>query len=269
MGFLLFPISQLLMMWSLTDQEMNYLLKLGYIGGTGIIVGFIADIVLLYTFLAQGEKDALARQVQELEHLRQVERLHYQSIEMRREELAKIRHDFNNQLATALALIQHQDTGQAVLMMDDLKESISRTKEYVWCGEPVVNAVLGEQAAACEAEGIALQAEIELDSVSGIEPVHLCSVFSNLLDNARRGAGQCAEGERSIVLKAVQHGEYLHIKVENSAVSPEEKPRKGHGYGQEILRDIASQYNGEFRKEWKEGTYSAYLSLECRGREGL
>ena len=104
--FVLFPISQLIVLWNWTNQELFFSRDIGVFAAAGFMLGFVADIVLLYVFLNQGEKDVLAKRVQEMEHLQQVEQLHYQSMETRREELAKIRHDFNNQLTTALYLTE-------------------------------------------------------------------------------------------------------------------------------------------------------------------
>ena len=77
-------------------------------------------------------------------------------------------------------------------------------------------------------------------------------------------ASKCSETDRRISLRAARKGDYLHIKAENTALRPtkETRPKGRHGYGQEILRDIAAQYNGEFRTEWSDGIYTAVLSLE-------
>ena len=107
-------------------------------------------------------------------------------------------------------------------------------------------------------------AEILLEDTAKIQPVHLCSVFSNLLDNARRAAAVCTAKERKIIVKAAQKGDYLHIKVENTSAFPEKRKKTadGHGYGQEILKDIAMQYNGDFYTDWKDGIYTAVISME-------
>lgn len=262
--FVLFPISQLIVLWNWTNQEIFFHREISVFAAFGFILGFVADIVLLYAFLNQGEKDALAERVREMEHLQQVEQLHYQSIETRREELAKIRHDFNNQLTTALYLTEQGEQEQAKSMLEQLRRNLAKTKENTWCGNVVINAVLSEQAAACERDDIDFSAEILIEDTAKIQPVHLCSVFSNLLDNARRAAAVCPAKERKIIVKAAQKGDYLHIKVENTSAFPEKRKKTadGHGYGQEILKDIAMQYNGDFYTDWKDGIYTAVISME-------
>ena len=192
-------------------------------------------------------------------------KVHYQAIEARREQLAKIRHDFNNQLTAAYHLINLNDREMAGQLLDEMKTDIAKTKEYAYCANAIANAVLTEKAAECEEHGIRLTTEIELPEEPPIQAVQLCSVFSNLFDNAIKAAKECAEGERFVSVRATHHGDYLHVKVENSAPDPKTKKESARKkYGQEDLADIASRYDGELNYSWKDGVYSAMVSLTVR-----
>lgn len=262
--FVLFPLSQMMLIWNLNEVMLFSLpsVEEQLITALGLILGFAADLALFYALMRQGERDALAQQVYELEQLRKTELLHYQSIETRREEMAKIRHDFNNQLTTALYLTEQGSTAESKELLNQLKDSVAATKECAWCSNPIVNAVLDEKAAACQEQNVILLAELDVARDLNVRPVHLCSAFSNLLDNAIRGAAQAPVNQRTISLHAVRDGDFLHIKTQNHSLPPERKRRTdGHGYGQQILWDIARQYNGNFRAEWKDGVYTAVLSL--------
>ena len=68
----------------------------------------------------------------------------------RQEELAKIRHDFNNQLTAALHLTENGDTVQAKELLEQLKDSIAQTKEIDFCKNAIINAVMTEKASECQ-----------------------------------------------------------------------------------------------------------------------
>ncbi|QOX64900.1 GHKL domain-containing protein [Anoxybacterium hadale] len=262
MIFFIFPFSQLVTLYALNDSIPAEGSSGGVLGSVGILAGFLSDLILLYILVEQGQKEALAMQLQELETLHQVEQIHYQAIEARREEMAKLRHDFNNQLVTAYHLAEQGEMAKMRALLDAVKAGIAGTGEYPYCGNAVVNAVLNEKAAACQARGIRLETELELGEIPSIQPIHMCSIFTNLLDNAIHAAEKCPEPERFILLKSARKEDYLHIKVENSAL----ETKKAHqhqrkGYGQEILRDIALRYGGEFQAEWNSGIYCAMLAL--------
>jgi hypothetical protein len=77
-----------------------------------------------------------------------------------------------------------------------------------------------------------------------------------------RAVKECPESAQFITVKAARKEDYLHIKVENASAEPKKaSSRDRKSYGQEILRDIALQYSGEFLTDWKDGVYRAMLSL--------
>lgn len=154
------------------------------------------------------------------------------------------------------------------MLLNELQIEVARTKEYTYCGNAVVNAVLTEKASACEKCGILMKTELELAEEPNIQPVHLCSIFSNLMDNAIRAAKACPEGQRFVSVRTMRSGDYFHIKVENSALDPKkEKANDRKGYGKKILADIVFQYDGEFQSSWKDGVYSAVISLTAKGEQ--
>lgn len=265
--YLSVPASQVLMVWNVAEA-----FWVDYTGmlptALGCVIGFIADIMLFYFLMEQGEKEDLASRLQEMEKLRSAEEIHYQTIMHRWEELAKIRHDFNNQLTTALHLTENGEPQKAREMLEKLKENIDRTKEMVYCKNTIVNAVLTEKSSECHRLEIHLDVDVTLDDEPAVAPLHLCSIFSNLLDNAIHAVKDCSPEQREIIVRGAARGDYLHIKVINfmeQDIHTEKKGRKS--YGHEIIKDIASQYNGEFQTEQTDNCYTAMLSLEITSRK--
>ncbi len=128
-GFLIIlPIAQLLMLLSRATniEEYTKFVNMGiYIG---FILSLLVDFILFYILLKQSEKEHLERQLKEKEQLRTLEALRYEELEARREELSKFRHDYNNQLTTAL-LLEEQGNGEvAKEMIEKLKELVNSAK---------------------------------------------------------------------------------------------------------------------------------------------
>lgn len=78
---------------------------------------------------AQEEKQRTLEEVKKLRHIMELEKLHYEQIEARREEMAKIRHDYNNVITSVMYLIENGRTDEAEEIMKDLARRISQTKE--------------------------------------------------------------------------------------------------------------------------------------------
>lgn len=85
------------------------------------IVSLASTIYLLYLVLRRQEKQSLEEAYLELKALYDLENEYYQALEAYNEELAKIRHDYNNQLSTLYMLISTNQLETAKELAASLK----------------------------------------------------------------------------------------------------------------------------------------------------
>ena len=89
---------------------------------------FMANLFLLLSAMNQEERTAAKTAYRELQTLYKIEEEHYHELEQHSEALAKIRHDFNNQLTTIYMLLQnknYKDAKEMALRMKELLASVS------------------------------------------------------------------------------------------------------------------------------------------------
>ena len=233
----------------------------------------VADIVYLY-FMADLEKKAvLEREVSSLKYARQLEEQHFKQIEQKRYEVAKIRHDINNQLASIKSMVHSRHIEQAEELIGELENTVSRTQEYRYCSIPVVNAVISEKNKEAEKYGIRLVTKIDIPDSAGITQHHLCSAFANMIDNAiraERGFTEKDSDRKIINVNAVSDSVSVYITVRNYVSGVEisrEDDSSLHGYGQKILGDIAEIYSGTFDTTEKNGEYTCTLVMQMKERQ--
>lgn len=92
------------------------------------IILFIANLFLFLYAMNQEEKAAAKAAYLELQTLYKIEEEHYHELEQHSEALAKIRHDFHNQLATVHMLLQsknYADAKEMALHMKELLDSVT------------------------------------------------------------------------------------------------------------------------------------------------
>ena len=210
----------------------------------------------------QSEKEQLKYQLEETERLMTMEKAYFKSIEERHEEVAKIRHDFNNQLTAIMHLSETGEKEKATELLNELRKSVENSRGQIWCGNSVVNAILNDKYYRCKKSDIDFYAEIDLNENVSINSLHLCSIFTNLLDNAINAAEEVEQGKRNVFVRVIQQGRYLHVKVKNSSLKPTVKKEIGHGYGVRILNTIVHQYDGEYHGYWENGEYISTVILE-------
>ena len=230
----------------------------------------VADIVYLYFMADLEKKAALEREVSSLKYARQLEEQHFKQIEEKRYEVAKIRHDINNQLASIKSMVHSRHIEQAEELIGELENTVRNTQEYRYCSIPVVNAVISEKNKEAEKYGIRLVTKIDIPDSAGITQHHLCSAFANMIDNAiraERGFTEKDSDRKIINVDAVSDSVSVYITVRNYVSGVEisrEDDSSLHGYGQKILGDIAEIYSGTFDTTEKNGEYTCTLVMQMK-----
>ena len=240
----------------------------GFIAAAFFILGITAGIIICYGAFEIRKRQRLKRELQEWRSFQRAEELQDELVEEKREELAKIRHDFNNQLAAAYRLLEQREYPPARLLLDDMRDRIASNKECLYCGNAIVNAVLLEREPILREWEISFTADLKIQEEPQIKAIHLCSVFTNLVDNGIQAAKNCIPENRFLRIWASRKGDYLHIKVENPV--PEKReifPEKEKRYGHMILREIAGIYEGKFWTRQEDRVYTAYISLLAETEE--
>lgn len=254
--YLVFPISQGIMLYCSIYGNIHLLWLIG------VILSLGAQIALLISTITQENKTELEEKLRDTRHMMALEQKHYREVEKRQEEMTHIRHDFKNQLAAVEQLIRNGEEQEAEQLVYAIGKAIKATKENPYCGIPVANAILTEKARVCAEKNIRFDSELQIPTSITVEPMLLCSIFSNLMDNAIRGAETISASERYIRLAAKMDGDYLFIKASNPSTPPSQGINNRQGYGRLILEDIAQRYNGASQHKYLDGVYSAVITLQ-------
>ena len=204
-------------------------------------------------------------QLQTVEHQLNVQTDYYRQLQENILSVNQIRHDLNNQLTAAYRLLDQGQNEEVRRQLDLLRTSIREKVGARYCGNLIVDAVLDEKARQCQKEHIRLSLDAELPPRLPIENAHLCSAFSNLLDNGIQGALASGAEEKVIELRTVVQKDCLVIRCQNTAAPPEKKdhsdPLRPHGLGLGILNRLAEGYDGSFRTEYAGGWFTSVLIL--------
>ena len=261
--FSVFLVSQILLVSSINDKIYTGITASGVITICGFFIGILSDIMLLYILLKQQSMQEMKVRIVQMQMAWDAEHAHYEEIESRRNELAKIRHDLNDHFIVIKELLNSGENGKANEMLDTLIDYVMSTKEYAYCADPIVNAVLNENEMICKERGIAFTYGMQITAPLKLNPVVVCSIFSNLLKNAVAGATDALEDSQKayIDVKSQADDAYLHVMVQNS-YSTQKVKKKRKGYGQEILQKIADQNDGQMEIRKDNEIYEVSISVK-------
>lgn len=269
--YTLFPIGQIIVvfcvMYSSLDENDIFGIPHRLMAVLGFVILAALDVLFMF-YLSDIEKNhRLCQELQQLEHARNLEHQHYSNIESKQYETAKIRHDIKNQLFSVKRLIETNNIEKAQELIADIENDLSAAAENEYCSVPVVNALITQKAEECRRHGIELTTDISITEIGEIRPMHLCSIFSNLIDNAiNANKAIPTEAEHFIMLKAANKQGFLAVSAENPVADNKTvviDPSRSSGYGLKILRDIASEYGGQFTAECRDGRCRAIITVSC------
>ena len=214
-------------------------------------------------------KQHLARYKAE-ERLRQMESSmhstheYYQLAHEKFEEIMRIRHDFRNQMQTVERLIADGHTAEAQKSISLIEDEIENTRLPSYCSDPVVDALLTVKLN--EPENARIRTEIILEDIEllPLDPYEICSLFSNLIDNAFAAAREEKITAPFVRIRSGIRGGMFLLKVENS-IDPD-VPLKhtddpAHGYGLQIIETITGRHSGSFRITREEQTVTALVAF--------
>ncbi|MDR3278733.1 MAG: hypothetical protein LBT12_08160 [Oscillospiraceae bacterium] len=95
----------------------------------GIAVSLLASAVLFCYVLSHEKRTALEAELREAKRVRELEQTRYREIERQSDEMAKLRHDFNNQLASVTQLVKAGEGKTARELIAALSAEIQRTED--------------------------------------------------------------------------------------------------------------------------------------------
>lgn len=179
---------------------------------------------------------------------------YYKELEIGQCELRKFRHDMNNHFSVVAELLEEGNEEAAKEYFHKLSGEL-RARGRSFCKNSIVNAVLNSKYNRTMEAEIDCFFHIEIDELLFIEPMDICTMFSNTLDNAIEACRKVGESNRSISVKArcTENGYFSYeikntmnqeIQIENGKYKSWKKEKKSHGIGLENVQDVVKKYSG-------------------------
>lgn len=225
---------------------------------------FLLSNIALYGALSGMLRQQQARQKQDaLLHAMEGQFDTFQQLLHQEEARSKLQHDLNNQLQTAYALFAGGQLEKAASHIQQLTALTLKETPPRYCAEPTINALLWQKSGLCREADIRLDVSAALSPDFSMDPLVLCSLFGNLLDNAIQ-ACRCHPKEvpGRIRLRISQEAGFLLVSCENTVFPNREDREERRHWGMQILEDIAALYDGTMKVQQTADRYQVQISLQ-------
>ncbi|MCM1307734.1 MAG: hypothetical protein NC223_03965 [Butyrivibrio sp.] len=124
-GIILLCINQFIMLKFLWSVEfIEAYLAVNLISMLGIFAGYLADIVLFFVIESESEQEYFLSEINMVRRAMELEGVRYEALYERQQELAKLRHDYNNQLIVVQLLLESGNEAEAREIAVELKSRL-------------------------------------------------------------------------------------------------------------------------------------------------
>lgn len=198
---------------------------------------------------------------------------HFEQYKENQEETRRFRHDMINHLRTVQMLQQEKRYQEAGDYVDELLGRVSALSPKSVTGSDLLDGIVASKIERMEQLHISYEIDGVFDKGLKMNPVDICIVFSNALDNAIE-ALQKVKTERRFCMRIKRTDTYYMIVMRNT-MEPENRPgkllsqnrfttkqnRELHGYGMQNMKKTVRRYGGEITADIEENIFTVTIFL--------
>jgi len=249
-----------------------------------IITGWFPElagfILLLFIGSAIGQEVAeqykknavLEERTRSLERLSQMQHTYYPLLQEKIEEAKAARHDLRHHMITITGFLNQGKNEKLTKYVSEYRAAFLELEPISYSENDVANVLAHHYTRLAKQHRIDLTLQLDISHETNVSDADLCSLLSNLLENAVEACRRQTDSRRFITLSAGYKGSFLALYMENSVVEVTQdtsgflssKAEGRIGYGLESIKTITHRYNGvtEFRYDRAANVFYSTILLD-------
>ena len=187
-----------------------------------------------------------------------LQKQHYEHMLLQYEELRKFRHDVKNHMLALNSMCTSEDNSQIKKYLSQLTNEVSSKKPVEYTGNRELDAVIAPFVLEAESKNIKVQFKGRVSDNVAIDMFDMCTIISNLLNNAIEACKKIQEDKRIIEFEIAGYNSQIFISVSNSydmesIINQKQKfittkeDKLNHGIVLENVRRTVKKYDGDMR----------------------
>jgi hypothetical protein len=198
---------------------------------------------------------------------------HYDKLSKANYELRKFRHDYKNYRIGISKLIANHKYDEALDLLEKCDEEFYDATDSIVkydTGNGIVDALLMEKQKEVTDEDINIAFDGEV-TPKAIEPIDMCVIFGNTVDNAIEACKKLPEDvEKNIKIDCECNSGIMFIKITNPVkgnveikdnfIETSKDDKTSHGFGITSLKRVLKKYDGEVKFSCDNNTFCTKIS---------
>lgn len=225
--------------------------------------------LFLYERLAE-QADTIYSQRRHEQYLRSQIK-HLDEILVSQKQIKKFKHDFSHCLIGLKGFIDSKNYNKTESYIATLSETFSRSNSVIETGNTALDAVLSAKKALAESKNIIFKMKIQIPENLPVEPIDLCIIFGNALDNAIEACERSDNLNKEIAITIICRSDTLFCKIKNTAplrknsfLSTSKEDKSNHGFGLESIKTVLEKYESEPEIEYSDNLFTLKFVIFLR-----
>lgn len=180
-------------------------------------------------------------------------------------------HDINNHIESLKRLYSSNDKCENYI--ENIEKELIAYKPIVSTGNMILDIIINSKKDICYNYNINLQVNINFSKCEFIEVIDICSIFSNIIDNAIEACRNVADKEAFIKINGSIVNKIFVLKCENNKqnkitlkkneIVTDKKDKFVHGLGIKSIKSSVKKYGGDISIDFTTDTFliKVYIPL--------
>lgn len=238
-------IGEFITAYQINDSNNKLLAIVLCVGG---IVFLIMAVVMIINYISKNNYKAISEINKKL--LINQEKYYVMLLE-KEHETRKFRHDIRNHINCMHLLLRDNKYDELNNYFDKLGTALSELKPTIYTGNDIVSAIINDLV--LRYPEVKYNIEGKLPNEINLSQMDLCTIFSNLLENAFWAANQ--SDKRIVIISfkfvgenffcCIQNSVNRKVEIINNTMITEKKDKLNHGYGTENVKKSVKNNGGD------------------------
>lgn len=203
-------------------------------------------------------------------HYMEMQLKHFEAYKNSQKETRRIKHDMKNHIICISELLDKNKIEEVKKYVNELKENITSIDNNFKTGNIVLDSIINEKYSYMKQQNIDLKIEGYMYDEDTIQPVDICTIFANAIDNAIEGAlKEDNKNKRFINIFIKENKNFVFTKIINNMVMVEGNTKFNttkddeinHGFGIYNIKHAVEKYKGNVEIEAKDNMFMLDIVL--------
>lgn len=241
-------------------------------------VFFMLELFSYYLFYIVSRESKRNMELLAMEHKVQMNEEMLQTFRDNLEGLHLIRHEIKNHMAYIRVLVAREEYDK---LFDYTNEVLGEAEDLfsnIASGNDAVDAAINHAIQKGKKQGILFQTQIIVPRKLPFQETDICSILSNLMDNAVEATVASGKGNKVVEVSIQPRQDYLFIRITNPiagglsrkrvlSLRTTKKDTALHGYGTRVVKNLVEKYQGSIHFDVRNGRFIADVMLDLNVAE--